>query len=223
MTTRSKQASPTGVDAQWSRVRGRLKSEFGAAAYKSWLQPIRLSGVDEGRVSMSVPTRFMREWVMSRYADRIRALWHGENASIRAIDIDVSAGREDDPDAADEAGWRPSPRATAEALEGAGVAAARGVPGSGVVGVLDPRFTFENLVVGKSNEFTYAAARRVAEAESVPFNPLFIYGGVGLGKTHLMHAIAWQFRARDPKGRVIYLFRPKSSCTSSFGRCATRT
>ncbi len=196
-------------DEQWGRVRGRLRSEFGDAAYKSWLKPLRLADVCDDRVTMTAPTRFMREWVMSRYADRIRALWHGENASIRAIDIDVSAGPEDDPDAPDEAGWRPSPRAAAEALEGAGVAAARGVPGSGFVGVLDPRFTFENFVVGKSNEFTYAAARRVAEAESVPFNPLFIYGGVGLGKTHLMHAIAWQFRARDPKGRVIYLSAEK--------------
>ncbi|MFP6745889.1 MAG: chromosomal replication initiator protein DnaA, partial [Alphaproteobacteria bacterium] len=74
---------------------------------------------------------------------------------------------------------------------------------------LDQRFTFDNFVVGKSNEFAYAAARRVADADTVPFNPLFIYGGVGLGKTHLMHAIAWQIRQADPDRRVVYLSAEK--------------
>jgi chromosomal replication initiator protein len=74
---------------------------------------------------------------------------------------------------------------------------------------LDPRFTFENFVVGKPNELAYAAARRVADAGSVPFNPLFLYGGVGLGKTHLMHAIAWAIKARDPQRRIIYLSAEK--------------
>jgi chromosomal replication initiator protein len=76
-------------------------------------------------------------------------------------------------------------------------------------GPLDPRFTFENFVVGKSNELAYAAARRVAEARTVPFNPLFLYGGVGLGKTHLMHGIAWHIRTATPNRRVIYLSAEK--------------
>ena len=74
---------------------------------------------------------------------------------------------------------------------------------------LDPRFTFENFVVGKPNELAYAAARRVAEAVTVPFNPLFLYGGVGLGKTHLMHAIAWHIRRRTPNKKIIYLSAEK--------------
>jgi chromosomal replication initiator protein len=74
---------------------------------------------------------------------------------------------------------------------------------------LDPRFTFDHFVVGKPNEFAYAAARRVAEAIRVPFNPLFLYGGVGLGKTHLMHAIAWNIRQRKPDCTVIYLSAEK--------------
>ncbi len=76
-------------------------------------------------------------------------------------------------------------------------------------GALDTRFTFDNFVVGKSNEFAHAAARRVAAAETVPFNPLFMYGGVGLGKTHLMHAIAWHIRNCYPNRRVIYLSAEK--------------
>jgi len=74
---------------------------------------------------------------------------------------------------------------------------------------LDDRFTFDNFVSGKPNEFAHAACRRVAEAERVPFNPLFLYGGVGLGKTHLMHAIAWHIRERDPGRRVVYLSAEK--------------
>jgi chromosomal replication initiator protein len=74
---------------------------------------------------------------------------------------------------------------------------------------LDPRFTFDNFVVGKPNELAHAAARRVADATSVTFNPLFLYGGVGLGKTHLMHAIAWQIRRKDPNRRVLYLSAEK--------------
>jgi chromosomal replication initiator protein len=74
---------------------------------------------------------------------------------------------------------------------------------------LDPRFTFESFVVGKPNELAYAAARRVAEATTVSFNPLFLYGGVGLGKTHLMHAIAWHIRKSNPTRRVMYLSAEK--------------
>lgn len=74
---------------------------------------------------------------------------------------------------------------------------------------LDPRFTFDNFVVGKPNELAFAAARRVAESTTVPFNPLFLYGGVGLGKTHLMHAIALHIRRMQPQRRVLYLSAEK--------------
>ena len=70
---------------------------------------------------------------------------------------------------------------------------------------LDTRFTFDNFVVGKPNELAHAAARRVAEGGEVSFNPLFLHGGVGLGKTHLMHAIAWEIKKRDPNARILYL------------------
>ena len=74
---------------------------------------------------------------------------------------------------------------------------------------LDTRFTFKNFIVGKPNEFAHAAARRVSEADRAPFNPLYLYGGVGLGKTHLMHSIAWAIKQRDPQRRVIYLSAEK--------------
>ena len=74
---------------------------------------------------------------------------------------------------------------------------------------LDPRFTFDNFVVGKPNELAFAAAQRIAEADIVSFNPLFLYGGVGLGKTHLMHAIGWKIKQKTPERKVIYLSAEK--------------
>jgi chromosomal replication initiator protein len=86
---------------------------------------------------------------------------------------------------------------------------AQGLESDNVSAPLDPRYTFDNFIIGKSNELAHAAARRVAEATDVTFNPLFLYGGVGLGKTHLMHAIAWEIRRRQPERKVLYLSAEK--------------
>ena len=204
------------VQAQWARVRGRLRDEFGEAAFRSWLKSMTLAEVSDGRVRIGVPTRFLRDWVAGHYADRIRALWNGENGAIAAIDIFVSGGGMPVAEVA-----APAVIGAKEAREsGARDSATRdgAAPEAGedkdISAPLDPRFTFENFVVGKPNELAHAAARRVAESSvgasrSVPFNPLFLYGGVGLGKTHLMHAIAWHIRTHDPSRKMIYLSAEK--------------
>src|SRR5208282_3855498 len=86
-----------GVDAQWARVRGRLRAEYGEAAYKSWLKPLTFKSLEGGLLRLSAPTRFMRDWVASHYADRIRALWHGENATVRVIEFTVETTRDATP------------------------------------------------------------------------------------------------------------------------------
>ena len=196
------------VQAQWARVRGKLRDEFGEAAYRSWLKSMTLDDVVEGRVRISVPTRFLRDWAAAHYADRIRALWNAENSSITAIDIVVgAAGAAPVPPAA--------PAVARESLRDKEAATSpEPVEDKEIGAALDPRFTFENFVVGKPNELAHAAARRVAESSvgpgrAVPFNPLFLYGGVGLGKTHLMHAIAWHIRKHDPSRKLIYLSAEK--------------
>jgi len=185
------------VAAQWVRVRGRLRAEFGEAAYRSWLKPLTLYEVKEGRVRIGVPTDFMRDWVQSQYGSRLLDLWVDENKDIQGIVI-VST-HESGPDR--------------RAIPAAPVCTAQTVTAeaaiSGVGAALDPRFTFDNFVTGKPNELAFAAARRVAESASVTFNPLFLYGGVGLGKTHLMHAIAWQISRQSPDRRIIYLSAEK--------------
>ena len=200
------------VDEAWARVRGRLRAEVGEAAFRSWLKPLTLVSVKQGAARMAVPTRFMRDWVISNYAERIQALWQDEADKISRIEIVVRPPERPvpKPDCAPE---------TAPAREGRPVAAApksaHAVQAENEAAYrdlnapLDERFTFEDFVVGKPNELAYAAARRVAEARVVPFNPLFLYGPVGLGKTHLMHAIAWEIKARNPDRRIIYLSAEK--------------
>ncbi|MBM3583644.1 MAG: chromosomal replication initiator protein DnaA [Alphaproteobacteria bacterium] len=186
------------IQARWERVRARLRAEIGETQYRSWVRRMTLDRVGEGLVVLSVPSVFVRDWIVSRYADRLRALWALEDASVREVSVDVAetAGGEDEAVAtADEpATSNGAPRPTL--VDGAM---------RNVSAPLDARFTFANFVVGKPNEFAHAAAHRVAESAEVTFNPLYLYGGVGLGKTHLMHAIAWHIRETAPDRRVIYL------------------
>jgi len=185
----------------WQRLRGRLRAEVGDAAFNSWLRQLDLTCGRDGRMMMTLPTRFMRDWVISHYSEKIRSLWSDEFDKPPAADIHV---RPAGPRVAE-----PAPEAAKDADAGGprptGPVSALSDPGA----PLDPRFTFENFVVGKTNELAYTASRRVAESPTVPFNPLFLYGGVGLGKTHLMHAIAWHIRERDPDRKVIYLSAEK--------------
>jgi chromosomal replication initiator protein len=193
------------LSAQWTRIRGRLRAEYGEAAYRSWLKPLTLCGCADGHIKLSAPTRFMRDWVDSQYGERLARLWKAEIEEINGVDIILEGVMSRAPAAAEiQIGGRQS----SPSFASSGSAAAGG--SSNDIGApLDPRFTFANFIVGKPNELAFAAARRVAEANAVPFNPLFLYGGVGLGKTHLMHAIAWHIRETRPDRRVIYLSAEK--------------
>ncbi len=192
------------VEEQWKRVRGRLRAELGEAAFKTWLRPLSLDGVAGGDVVMRVPSGNMKDWVLSRCGERLKDLWCGENDAVTGIAIKVG-----------QVERRPVRREVVPARRDLGMVAHDGPVADPVeeadafAASLDPRFTFDNFVVGKTNEFAHAAARRVAEADSVTFNPLFLYGGVGLGKTHLMHAIAWHVRSKKPGRKVLYMSAEK--------------
>jgi chromosomal replication initiator protein len=190
------------LTAQWARIRGRLQNEVGEVEYRTWLRQMALTGIDGDEVTVTLPTRFLRDWVRSHYGDRLNTLWQGENRHVRRVDIRVggapSALAESLAPAPDplvrpaRPDERPETRFDPARLDGAR---------PDMAAVLDPRFTFDSFVVGKPNEFAHACARRVAEQPATPgFNPLFLYGGVGLGKTHLMHAIAWELVAKSSAG-----------------------
>jgi chromosomal replication initiator protein len=202
-------------EGQWGRVIGQLKQEIGDVAYRSWLASINLQRIEGGEAVIATPARLYRDWIASHYADRILALWRAENRQVKRISVVVAPPTREPPSpaaAVDEGRIELSQPAPALGLEPAAAVESdeeRPQPSG-----LDPRFTFENFVVGKPNELAHAAARRVAEACSapvrmVPFNPLFLYGGVGLGKTHLMHAIAWHVHKSACARKVIYLSAEK--------------
>ena len=195
---------------EWARVVSRLKEEVGETAYRSWLKSMRLERVADGEGVIAVPTRFLRNWIATHYADRLLALWRGENEQVRRVAIIVEPRVAAFAQAKNAEVAEAPPSALAEP---AGAPDIADIPAN-LSAPLDPRFTFENFIVGKPNELAHAAARRVAEAcvspvHGVPFNPLFLYGGVGLGKTHLMNAIAWHVRTQAPGRKVIYLSAEK--------------
>jgi len=162
-----------------------------------------LQEVRDAGIRIAVPTRFMRDWVANHYGSRLASIWNEENSAIRAVDVIVAPSLASNKTAPSVDG-DDDERVPSEASV---VAAEPEI--NDLSAPLDPRFDFDSFVVGKPNELAYAAARRVAESEIAPFNPLFLYGGVGLGKTHLMHAIAWHIRQRNPKRRVMYLSAEK--------------
>ena len=217
---------PTGsaqLAAQWARIRGRLQQEVGDVEYRTWLRQMTLAGVDGDEIALHLPTRFLRDWVREHYADRLSALWLAENAAIHSVEIRVGGGAPAGNGLAESLGPSGEPhtgtpqtgtsqtgtsqtgigrgmRRADERGDGKGDARGdhRNDPRPELTTGLDPRFTFDAFVVGKPNEFAHACARRVAEQPaSQGFNPLFLYGGVGLGKTHLMHAIAWEMLTRS--------------------------
>jgi len=210
------------LSAQWTRVKARMSVELGEATYNSWLKPVDLISIGDGCVMLAAPTRFIRSWVVAHQADRLLLLWQDEDHKVERLEILVSTDSRLDAQESGK-GAVAGGRSRSTRLQSS---APQKIPAATIVSPaikrsreevvpeevgapLDERFTFDNFVVGKSNELAHAAARRVAEATDVTFNPLFLYGGVGLGKTHLMHAIAWDIRRRHPERKVLYLSAEK--------------
>ena len=177
---------------QWGALQDQISKAVGHNNYKTWIEPLRFVGTSaDGIVSLQAPTNFFSNYVSQNYGDLL--LQHVSRAShdVRKLDIKVASALAETEVAA------PQPK-PARAAPPSGRDNLPGAP-------LDGRFTFDTFVVGKPNELAHAAAKRVAEGGPVSFNPLFLYGGVGLGKTHLMHAISWELRNRNPELNVLYL------------------
>ncbi len=184
-----------GIDVSWSKITAELKKSLDKDTFQNWIKPIYFETHIDTSLTLSVPTRFLRDWIIKNYASVIKKAYMDQGHSIDKLAILVKENND------------------------------RIIPGTEVIyedkdddedtyyddisAPLDPKFTFDNFIVGKPNELAYAAAQRVAQSEVVSFNPLFLYGGVGLGKTHLMHAVAWNIKKRNPKKNVVYLTAEK--------------
>jgi chromosomal replication initiator protein len=202
----------TSTDQQrWQKVKERLRTELGDDVFMSWFGRMEFEGREQEGVRLSVPTRFLRKWIQSHYADRVLAQWQVEEPMIARLELSVRSAAIRLP-AVRPTLLEPSvlPREAREVTAGNGELRA-GVPFMSVHEALggsplDPRLSFETFIAGRSNTLALAAAKQIAttrRGDSLMFNPLYIHAGVGLGKTHLLQAVTWAGNSGDRK--VLYL------------------
>lgn len=194
--------------AMWVRVKKKLRAQLGEDIYTSWFNGLTIENVSDGVVNLSVPTRFLQQWITNNYGERILAILQEEQDDIRHIAVSVrSAMRSNHKQ-------KQLKEQETQALAASPNTARNDDPralhlgntdGSHGGAPLDPRYTFASFCEGQGNNMAFTATRAIATGDrSVTFNPLFIHAKVGLGKTHLLQAIAWEsHRCRLPR-RVLY-------------------
>jgi len=196
---------------RWQRIKERLRFELGEDVFSSWFGRMEFESVDDSAVRFSVPTRFLRKWIQSHYADRVLAQWQVEEPAIARLELSVRSATMRLPapkmKLAEPAAL---PREAREPINGHSEprASVPFMPVQDALGgsPLDPRLSFDTFIVGRSNTLAHAAAKQIAisrRGDPLMFNPLYIHAGVGLGKTHLLQAITWAGNGGDRK--VLYL------------------
>ena len=188
------------IEAAWESVRLTLRRSCGQRTFDGWLKPLTLGpyDLDAGEVRLHAPSAFMANWVQTHFLEQLDQAWHAVLPQVRSVSIEGTGAAPatfaiDTPEPTADQEPEPEPA----------------LPESPSGSQLDARYSFDAFVVGKANELAYSAARTLAEGGRLGFNPLFLHGGVGLGKTHLMHAIGHDYRARHPQARVIYMSAEK--------------
>jgi chromosomal replication initiator protein len=183
--------------AAWESIRTGLRRDCGARTFDGWLKPAVLGEFDaeSGTLDLVMPSQFMADWVRSHFGDRLGLAWKSTLPLVCEVRIVAAA---DAP--------RPAPLLILEEIP---EPPAQRVAVDPSAPRFDPRYNFDTFVVGKANEVAATAARTLASAESVNFNPLFIHGGTGRGKTHLLHAIGQMFLAKNPSARVVSMSAEK--------------
>ena len=174
------------TNEMWQTTLDALKATVGANNFSNWIAPLEFAQAEDGVVTFQVPTTFIGNYVNQNFGEQIKYQLAQNGQPVSRLVFRTSGAS------------RPAQRAANRVPKPTRVDEIAGAP-------LDSRFTFDTFIVGKPNELANAAARRVAEGGPVTFNPLFLYGGVGLGKTHLMHAIAHELQRRSPELNVLYL------------------
>ena len=183
----------------WSKVKIKLQEVYGEEEYSNWLKLLSLHSVRNNIVIFNAATKFMCDWINSHYGKKILSLWREFDKLITDISIVVCENKIS------------TETTTNKELQKDNSELNKNTK-SDLYNNLDPRFTFKDFIVGKPNELAFSACRRIAESTNIPttgFNPLFLYGGVGLGKTHLMHAIAWEKKKINPDLKILYLSAEK--------------
>tara|TARA_A100001015_G_scaffold292762_1_gene368474 strand:+ start:1310 stop:2698 length:1389 start_codon:yes stop_codon:yes gene_type:complete len=186
----------------WDKVKNRLRKELGDTLYRSWLKPLKLKNINKNTIIFSAETSLVRDRVERQYTDRIISIWSAERPGINNVEVSVEDDQHSKISSLSNVKNKNHKVSSPKNIR---ITSKEDI----LISSLDKRLTFENFVVGTPNELAFAAAKRVAEADFVPFNPLFLYGGVGLGKTHLMNATAWVIKKKNPDRKVVYISAEK--------------
>lgn len=198
----------TDVKTRWDRVAQRLRAELGEDLYTSWFARMELEEFEQGRLIVSVPTRFLKSWIETHYVSKLHKISEAELGAFDTIHVRVRmrGGVPQRPISDEQSNH--ALQAAAPQPQPAVIAAAQAVAATERGPQLDPSQTFDTFVVGSSNQLAHAAMCRVADAAPgavVSFNPLFIHAGSGLGKTHLLSAVAHRVKEKRPDRRVMFL------------------
>ncbi len=213
----NKKLTQRSPEKQWLKIRQKLQIKLGKDVFDSWFGRLKIYSIEGGVASHSVPTAFLKSWILSKYRDVLLELWQEEDKSVLRVDIAIRKPNVQ-PLASKEAAENaetvkkkttgstmsqlPSMRSFGARNSSRSFEQTSGFAGS----PLDKKHTFDSFIEGTSNRMVHAAARTIADDITAShFNPLIVHAGVGLGKTHLLQAIAWRARSRNPKARVLYL------------------
>ena len=216
------------MEGRGLKARAMLRAQLGEEIFTSWFNTLEFDSFDGATVQVSVPVKFLRNWIQSHYEDVLLACCKAEFAGTSRVEVVLrqpgSAGPKPTGIGAENGGRRDSESLSHNAVT-SGDEGARPLPSAAVHAILapnpgrtqvggfegsplDPRYTLETFVVGAANRMAHAGATQVAEtvmSSNPAFNPLYIHSSVGLGKTHLLHAIAWEVKRRNPDANVLYL------------------
>ncbi len=186
-------ATAVNLREVWDEALAVIRSRISRQSFEAWFRPLTPGAIEQNRIQVLLPNRFFKEWFEEHYLGLLRSAL--EDLTFTKVTIELLLPDKDAPatrPTSEEPGERRAPRRSRD--NGA---------------QLNPRYTFDSFVVGTSNQFAHAACMAVADQLAKTYNPLFIYGGVGLGKTHLLHAIGHHARQRDPRVRVSYVSSEK--------------
>ena len=184
------------LEAAWEAIRAGLRRDCGARTFDGWLKPAEIGAFDgeHGELEIVMPSQFMADWVRSHFGDRLQLAWRTTLPVVQSVRIVAAAD-----------GPRPSPLLILEDIPVPPPVVERDPQAPN----FDPRYRFDTFIIGKANEVAATAARSLAGAETVAFNPLFIHGGTGRGKTHLLHALGQAFLDRRPTAKVVSMSAEK--------------
>lgn len=196
-------ADGASLAASFSALKAALHTDIGDTAFRSWIAPLEISTYSGHTLEIAAPSRLIRDWVRSHYQDQIKMLWERQGLPVDRIEVISRRATTPGADAANIVSF------VKPAADPAQAVVDHDADPTGLSSPIDPRYTFETLLTSPANDFAAGAALRVAEGTASGFNPLVIHSRVGLGKTHMLHAIAHRARAVRPQARVVYMSAEK--------------